>query len=47
MVEDITSGCTLKYNTFNIDFTPPFRRIDMIEQGANLQIPKDLSSDEA
>lgn len=47
MVEDITSGCTLKYNTFNIDFTPPFRRIDMIEQRANLQIPKDLSSDEA
>ncbi|KAK2406935.1 lysine--tRNA ligase, cytoplasmic [Trifolium repens] len=33
-----------------IDFTPPFRRIDMIEgleKAADLNIPKDLSSDEA
>ncbi|TXG61077.1 hypothetical protein EZV62_012440 [Acer yangbiense] len=57
MVKEITGGYKIKYHAngldkdpIEIDFTPPFRRIDMIEEldkVANLQIPKDLSSDEA
>ncbi|KAF7123756.1 hypothetical protein RHSIM_Rhsim12G0084100 [Rhododendron simsii] len=40
----------LESDPIEINFTPPFRRIDMIEElekMANLSIPKDLSSDEA
>ncbi|CDP22231.1 unnamed protein product, partial [Coffea canephora] len=50
-------GYKIKYHAngqendpIEIDFTPPFRRIDMIdelEKMANLNIPKDLSSVEA
>lgn len=57
MVKEITGGYKIKYHAngldnepIEIDFTPPFRRIDMIEELeklANLQIPKDLASDEA
>ncbi|KAG7029817.1 Lysine--tRNA ligase, cytoplasmic [Cucurbita argyrosperma subsp. argyrosperma] len=57
MVKELTGGYKVKYHSngldndpIEIDFTPPFRRIDMIEElekMANLDIPKDLSSDEA
>ncbi|GAB2224848.1 hypothetical protein Drorol1_Dr00005625 [Drosera rotundifolia] len=57
MVKELTGGYAVKYHSnglekdpIEIDFTPPFRRIDMIEELekiANLRIPKDLSSDEA
>ncbi|KAF3453300.1 hypothetical protein FNV43_RR03740 [Rhamnella rubrinervis] len=57
MVKELTGGYKIKYHSngldkepIEIDFTPPFRRIDMIEEldkMANLSIPKDLSSDEA
>ncbi|KAL5571185.1 hypothetical protein UlMin_020782 [Ulmus minor] len=54
MVKELTSGWyhanELDKDPIEIDFTPPFRRIDMIEElekMANLNIPKDLSSDEA
>ncbi|KAH7542422.1 hypothetical protein FEM48_Zijuj02G0071900 [Ziziphus jujuba var. spinosa] len=57
MVKELTGGYKIKYHAngldkdpIEIDFTPPFRRIDMIEELeklANLNIPKDLSSDEA
>ncbi|KAH9317389.1 hypothetical protein KI387_019158 [Taxus chinensis] len=57
MVKDLTGSYKIKYhsngvdkNPIEIDFTPPFRRIDMIqglEEAAGLNIPKDLSSDEA
>ncbi|KAH7852339.1 hypothetical protein Vadar_023635 [Vaccinium darrowii] len=57
MVKELTGGYKVKYHAnglendpIEIDFTPPFRRIDMIEElekMANLSIPKDLSSDEA
>ncbi|XP_057507440.1 lysine--tRNA ligase-like [Actinidia eriantha] len=57
MVKELTGGCKIKYHAngldndpIEIDFTPPFRRIDMIEElekMANLSIPKDLASDEA
>ncbi|KAL9265860.1 Lysine--tRNA ligase, cytoplasmic-like protein [Drosera capensis] len=57
MVKELTGGYVVKYHSngldkdpIEIDFTPPFRRIDMIEELekiANLSIPKDLSSDEA
>ncbi|KAL6977802.1 DNA helicase [Sarracenia purpurea var. burkii] len=57
MVKELTGGYKVKYHAngldddpIEIDFTPPFRRIDMIEdleKVANLSIPKDLSSDEA
>ncbi|KAL5549236.1 hypothetical protein UlMin_004467 [Ulmus minor] len=57
MVKELTGGYKIKYHAngldkdpIEIDFTPPFRRIDMIEElekVANLNIPKDLSSDEA
>ncbi|KAL6546317.1 hypothetical protein OROMI_022038 [Orobanche minor] len=57
MVEELTGGYKVKYHAngydsepIEIDFTPPFRRIDMIEElekVANLSIPKDLASDEA
>ncbi|KAL3506687.1 hypothetical protein ACH5RR_032069 [Cinchona calisaya] len=57
MVKELTGGYKIKYHAngpeidpIEIDFTPPFRRIDMIgelEKMANLKIPKDLSSDEA
>ncbi|KAJ4709295.1 Lysine--tRNA ligase [Melia azedarach] len=57
MVKEITGGYKIKYHAnglnndpIEIDFTPPFRRIDMIEElekMANLQIPKDLASEEA
>ncbi|KAL8463334.1 hypothetical protein ACS0TY_033338 [Phlomoides rotata] len=57
MVKELTGGYIIKYHAngldkdpIEIDFTPPFRRIDMIdelEKMANLNIPKDLSSDEA
>ncbi|XP_050210212.1 lysine--tRNA ligase, cytoplasmic-like [Mercurialis annua] len=56
MVQELTGGYKIKYhangledNPIEIDFTPPFRRIDMIEElekMANLNIPKDLASDE-
>ncbi|KAL3636060.1 hypothetical protein CASFOL_020607 [Castilleja foliolosa] len=57
MVKELTGGYKIKYHAngydqepIEIDFTPPFRRIEMIEELekiANLSIPKDLSSDEA
>ncbi|XP_072950339.1 lysine--tRNA ligase-like [Typha angustifolia] len=57
MVKELTGGYKIKYHAngvekdpIEIDFTPPFRRIDMIEgleSMANLNIPKDLSSDAA
>uniref|UniRef100_A0A2P2KDD8 Lysine--tRNA ligase n=1 Tax=Rhizophora mucronata TaxID=61149 RepID=A0A2P2KDD8_RHIMU len=57
LVEELTGGYKIKYHAngidkdpIEIDFTPPFRRIDMIEElekMAGLSIPKDLSSDEA
>ncbi|KAL3850396.1 hypothetical protein ACJIZ3_012278 [Penstemon smallii] len=57
MVKELTGGYKIKYHAnglnedpIEIDFTPPFRRIDMIdglEKIANLNIPKDLSSEEA
>ncbi|XP_057846173.2 lysine--tRNA ligase [Cryptomeria japonica] len=57
MVKELTGGYKIKYHAngvdkdpIEIDFTPPFRRIDMIkglEEVACLNIPKDLSSDEA
>ncbi|CAK9185495.1 unnamed protein product [Ilex paraguariensis] len=57
MVKELTGGYKIEYHAnglendiIEIDFTPPFRRIDMIEElekMANLSIPKDLSSDEA
>lgn len=57
MIKEITGSYKIKYHAngldkdpIEIDFTPPFRRIDMIEeleQMANLQIPKDLASVEA
>ncbi|ESQ48873.1 hypothetical protein EUTSA_v10020276mg [Eutrema salsugineum] len=57
MVKELTGGYKIKYhaNGYNkepieIDFTPPFRRIEMIgelEKVANLNIPKDLASEEA
>ncbi|XP_010526352.1 PREDICTED: lysine--tRNA ligase, cytoplasmic-like [Tarenaya hassleriana] len=57
MVKELTGGYKIKYHAngldkepIEIDFTPPFRRIDMIEgleKLANLNIPKDLASEEA
>lgn len=57
MVKELTGGYKIKYHAngldndpIEIDFTPPFRRIDMIgelEKIANLSIPKDLAGDEA
>ncbi|CAN0910734.1 Lysine--tRNA ligase, cytoplasmic [Linum grandiflorum] len=57
MVKELTGGYIVKYHAngydkdpVEIDFTPPFRRIEMIaglEEMANLKIPKDLASDEA
>ncbi|TKY54171.1 Lysine--tRNA ligase [Spatholobus suberectus] len=58
MVKELTKGSyKIKYHAdgidkkpMEIDFTPPFRRIDMIEELeklAGLSIPKDLSSEEA
>ncbi|KAK9990638.1 hypothetical protein SO802_025623 [Lithocarpus litseifolius] len=57
MVKELTGGYKIKYHAngldedpIEIDFTPPFRRIDMIEElekMANLNIPKEFSSDEA
>ncbi|XP_027902575.1 lysine--tRNA ligase, cytoplasmic-like [Vigna unguiculata] len=58
MVKELTKGSyKIKYHAdgidkepIEIDFTPPFRRIDMIEElekMAGLSIPKDLSSQEA
>ncbi|KAL8223043.1 hypothetical protein R6Q57_020442 [Mikania cordata] len=57
MVKDLTGGYKIKYHAngldsdpIEIDFTPPFRRIDMIEELekiANLSIPKDLAGEEA
>ncbi|KAK4265493.1 hypothetical protein QN277_026541 [Acacia crassicarpa] len=58
MVKELTNGSyKIKYHAngidkdpIEIDFTPPFRRIDMIEElekMAGLSIPKDISSEEA
>ncbi|XP_073270765.1 lysine--tRNA ligase-like isoform X2 [Primulina huaijiensis] len=57
MIKEVTGSYKIKYHAngldvdpIEIDFTPPFRRIDMIdelEKVANLSIPKDLSSEEA
>ncbi|XP_009611651.1 lysine--tRNA ligase, cytoplasmic-like [Nicotiana tomentosiformis] len=57
MVKELTGSYIIKYHAkglesdpVEIDLTPPFRRIDMVEElekVANLNIPKDLSSDEA
>ncbi|MFS7918346.1 putative lysine--tRNA ligase [Helianthus anomalus] len=57
MVKELTGGYKIKYHAngldndpIEIDFTPPFRRIDMIgelEKIANLNIPKDLAGEEA
>ncbi|KAM7461580.1 hypothetical protein LguiA_029701 [Lonicera macranthoides] len=57
MIKELTGGHKVKYHAngldsepIEIDFTPPFRRIDMIkdlERMANLSIPKDLAGEEA
>ncbi|XP_039066842.1 lysine--tRNA ligase, cytoplasmic-like isoform X4 [Hibiscus syriacus] len=57
MVKELTGGYKIKYHAngldndpIEIDFSPPFRRLDMVEElekMANLNIPKDFSSDEA
>ncbi|CAH8312766.1 unnamed protein product [Eruca vesicaria subsp. sativa] len=57
LVKELTGGYRVKYHANGydkdpivIDFTPPYRRIDMIgelEKVANFNIPKDLASDEA
>ncbi|XP_057546928.1 lysine--tRNA ligase-like [Amaranthus tricolor] len=57
MVKELIGGYVIKYHAngldkepIEIDFTPPFRRIDMLEELekiANLSIPKDLASEEA
>nr|XP_043615649.1 lysine--tRNA ligase-like [Erigeron canadensis] len=57
MVKELTGGYKVAYhangydnNPIEIDFTPPFRRISMIEElekMANLSIPKGLKSEEA
>ncbi|KAF2574850.1 hypothetical protein F2Q70_00006552 [Brassica cretica] len=57
MVKELTGGYRVKYHVKGydkdpivIDFTPPYRRIDMIgelEKVAELSIPKDLASEEA
>ncbi|KAK6919761.1 Aminoacyl-tRNA synthetase, class II (D/K/N) [Dillenia turbinata] len=57
MVKELTGGYKVQFHAngldkdpIEIDFTPPFRRIDMIEELekiANLSIPKDLTSEEA
>ncbi|CAO2838182.1 unnamed protein product [Amaranthus hypochondriacus] len=57
MVKELTGGYVIQYHAngldkepIEIDFTPPFRRIDMIEElekMANLSIPKDLAGEEA
>ncbi|GJR61526.1 lysine--tRNA ligase [Tanacetum coccineum] len=57
MVKKLTGGYKIVYHAngydkepIEIDFTPPFRQIDMIpelEKIANLSIPKDLASEEA
>ncbi|CAI0555850.1 unnamed protein product [Linum tenue] len=57
MVKELTGGYKIKYHAngldkdpIEIDFTPPFRRIEMIgelEKMANLNIPKDIAGDEA
>ncbi|KNA24062.1 hypothetical protein SOVF_019180 [Spinacia oleracea] len=56
MVKELTGGYVIKFHAngldkeaIEIDFTPPYRRIDMIEElekMANLSIPKDLASEE-
>ncbi|MBA0724901.1 hypothetical protein Golax_021550, partial [Gossypium laxum] len=56
MVKELTGSYKIKYHAngldsapIEIDFTPPFRRLDMVgelEKMANLNIPKDFSSDE-
>lgn len=57
LVKEITGDCKIKYHAngydkepIEIDFTPPYRRLDMIEElekAAQLKIPKDLASKEA
>ncbi|KAK1405645.1 hypothetical protein POM88_005250 [Heracleum sosnowskyi] len=57
MVKEQTGGYKVRYHAnrskneaIEIDFTPPFRRIDMIEELeklADLNIPMDLASNEA
>nr|XP_017244371.1 PREDICTED: lysine--tRNA ligase-like [Daucus carota subsp. sativus]XP_017244372.1 PREDICTED: lysine--tRNA ligase-like [Daucus carota subsp. sativus] len=57
MVKELTGGYKIRYHAngreneaIEIDFTSPFRRIDMIEElekMSGLDIPKDLASDEA
>ncbi|EFH54605.1 predicted protein [Arabidopsis lyrata subsp. lyrata] len=57
MVKELTGGYKIKYHAngydkepIEIDFTPPFRRIEMmveLDKVANLNIPKDLASWEA
>ncbi|KAK8577365.1 hypothetical protein V6N13_027644 [Hibiscus sabdariffa] len=57
MVKELTGSYKIKYHVngfdsepIEIDFTPPFRRIDLIEElesRANLCIPKDLSTETA
>lgn len=57
MVKKLAGGYKIHYHAngvdkepIEIDFTPPFRRIDMIqglEEAAQLNIPKDISSEEA
>uniref|UniRef100_A0A1D1ZK62 lysine--tRNA ligase n=1 Tax=Anthurium amnicola TaxID=1678845 RepID=A0A1D1ZK62_9ARAE len=57
MVKELTGDYKIKYHAngvdkdpIEIDFSPPFGRIDMIEgleTMANLSIPRDLSSDDA
>ncbi|KAF4401438.1 hypothetical protein G4B88_001632 [Cannabis sativa] len=57
MVKELTGSYKIKYHgdglsnePIEIDFTPPFRRVDLIEElekRSNLNIPKDLYSEES
>ncbi|KAH0720613.1 hypothetical protein KY284_005643 [Solanum tuberosum] len=57
MVKELTGSYKIRYHAngldnepIEIDFTPPFRKIDMLselEKAANISIPRDLSSETA
>lgn len=50
MVKSITGSYNLNYGDKEIDFTPPFKRVDLVselESKTNTKFPVDLSSDEA
>jgi lysyl-tRNA synthetase class 2 len=50
VVQAVNGSLVVSYNGEQIDFTPPFRRIDMIEglrEYAQIEVPDDLSTSEA